>query len=218
MATYHFVSTWYLDGASVESVWAELMGSENWPSWWKYVDRVEELAPGDPDGLGRRQRVVFRTALPYDLGFDSEVTRVDPPRVLEIAASGELEGTGRWILFPTDRGTHVTYKWDVRTTKWWMNALAPIAAPAFRWNHDVLMREMADSLGRRLGAAVTFEGRPTRRVPGPARGHAGVPVPARAGLPVPALPAAAALSLAGLSLLVLLGKRVLRRRRAERRA
>jgi hypothetical protein len=33
-----------------------------------------------------------------------------------------------------------------------MNLAAPLARPAFTWNHDALMREAAQSLARRLDA------------------------------------------------------------------
>ena len=116
------------------------------------VHRVEELDPGDADGLGRRQQLEFTTRLPYRLGFDIRVRHLQPPTTLEAVATGELEGIGRWTLTPDDGGTLVRYTWDVRTTKWWMNLAAPLARPLFIWNHDALMREAAESLARRLDA------------------------------------------------------------------
>ena len=110
------------------------------------MDRVDELERGAADGVGRRQHLLFRTRLPYKVGFEVRATRVQPPLTLEADATGELEGTGRWMLTPDDGGTLVRYNWDVRTTRWWMNLLAPVARPAFRWNHDELMREGARAL------------------------------------------------------------------------
>jgi len=95
---------------------------------------------------------VFTTRLPYRLGFDIQVRHLQPPTTLEAVATGELEGVGRWTLTPDDGGTLVRYDWDVRTTRWWMNLAAPVARPAFTWNHDALMQEAAESLARRLDA------------------------------------------------------------------
>jgi len=166
MAGYHFVSTWQIQ-APVEQVWEEIYHAERWPTWWKYVVRVDELEPGAADGVGKRLRLVFRTRLPYTLGFDVNVTKVQPPSELDAQAVGELEGTGRWRLSSSDGGTLVRYTWDIRTTRWWMNLLAPVARPAFSWNHDELMRAGGESLARRLGAAlVTPEPQsPPRRPP-----------------------------------------------------
>jgi hypothetical protein len=46
-----------------------------------------------------------RTRLPYKVGFEVRATRVQPPSTLEADATGELEGTGRWMLTPDDGGT-----------------------------------------------------------------------------------------------------------------
>ncbi len=43
------------------------------------------------------------------------------------------------------------YEWNVKTTKAWMNLLAPIAGPVFRWNHDTIMRWGEEGLKMRLG-------------------------------------------------------------------
>ena len=83
-----------------------------------------------------------------------ETTRVVPHERLEGRASGELEGTGVWTFAETGGGTDVRYDWTVRTTKPWMNALAPFARPLFAWNHDVVMRWGAEGLARKLGARV----------------------------------------------------------------
>jgi len=164
MAEYHFVSTWQIQ-APIEQVWDEISHSERWPDWWKYVVGVEELEPGDADGVGKRQRLLFRTRLPYTLGFDVRVTHVQPPSELAAEATGELTGTGRWTLTPADGGTLVRYYWDIRTTKRWMNLLAPVARPVFKWNHDELMREGGDSLARRLGGDLVLPGTPVRPRP-----------------------------------------------------
>jgi uncharacterized membrane protein len=151
MAAYHYVTTWRIK-APIERVWEEILHLERWPSWWKYVVGVVELEPGAADGVDKRQRVLLRARLPsYTLGFDTRITRVQPPTALEAAATGGLEGTGRWALAPDDGGTLVRYTWDVRTTGWLMNLLAPVARPVFDWNHGQLMREGGQGLARRLG-------------------------------------------------------------------
>jgi len=155
MTEYHFVSIWQVE-APIERVWEEIYHAERWPDWWKYVIGVYELEPGGADGVGKRQRFLFRTRLPYTLGFEAILTRVQPPSKLDAEATGELEGTGRWTITSADDGTLVRYDWDVRTTKRWMKLLAPVARPVFNWNHDQLMREGGESLARRLGADLVF--------------------------------------------------------------
>jgi Polyketide cyclase / dehydrase and lipid transport len=155
MTDYHFVSNWRLQ-APIDQVWEEIFHTERWPSWWRYVHRVDQLDPGDADGLGKRQHLVFTTRLPYRLGFEIHVRRIQPPTILEADATGELEGVGRWTLGRDDGGTLVRYDWAVRTTRWWMNLAAPVARPVFAWNHDALMREAAQGLARRLDAELAL--------------------------------------------------------------
>jgi hypothetical protein len=161
MGEYHFVSIWRIK-APIEQVWEEISQADRWPSWWRYVADVDELEPGASDGVGKRLRLLFRTRLPYTLGFDVRLTCVQPPSKLEAEATGELEGIGRWTLTPASDGTVVRCNWDVRTTRWWMNLLAPAARPAFTWNHDQLMRAGGESLARRLGADLALPDTPSR--------------------------------------------------------
>ena len=58
---------------------------------------------------------------------------------------------GRWRLFEQDGVTAAIYEWNVRTTKAWMNALAPIARPIFKANHDWGMRNGATGIADLLG-------------------------------------------------------------------
>lgn len=151
MADYEFVTVWRVD-APIEAVWDAILHSERWPAWWEGVERVEELEPGDEQGVGSLRRYTWKSRLPYRLVFDMRTTRVERPVALEGAAGGELEGTGRWQLSQEDAVTTVRYEWKVRTTRPWMNVLAPIARPFFEWNHDIVMRQGGEGLARLLGA------------------------------------------------------------------
>lgn len=153
---YRFVTMWK-SGAPLEAVWNEIYHSERWPEWWKGVEEVVELRKGDDLGVGSVRRYTWKSALPYRLSFESETVRVEPMLLLEGIAMGELDGRGVWKLSSDGRYTTVRYDWQVRTSKAWMNLLAPIAEPLFKWNHDVIMGWGAKGLARRLGAAVTEE-------------------------------------------------------------
>ena len=130
-----------------------LADCEAWPQWWRGVERVEELAPGDQRRVGSAYRVTWRAPLvPYRVRFDFHVDLVEEPALMTGHARGAFEGTGRWRLFE-DRGVcAVTFDWEVTTTRAWMNALAPVARPLFASSHDVLMRRGGEDLARRLGA------------------------------------------------------------------
>ena len=149
MARYRFLTTWCLD-APIGPVFDAIHDSERWPEWWRGVESVQVLEPGGDDGVGQLTRFRWRSRLPYSLVFDMRTTRVERPHMMEGEAEGELAGHGRWRLYE-GQGTAVVYEWDVRTTSAWMNALAPLARPAFAWNHDVVMRRGAAGIARELG-------------------------------------------------------------------
>lgn len=157
MAEYAFVTLWWFD-APREAVWERIARPLEWPGWWRGVERVEEIEPGDGNGLGSLRRYTWKSRLPYRLVFDLRTTRVERPRLLEGTATGELEGTGRWTLREEDGGTSVRYDWVVRTTKPWMELLAPLARPLFEWNHDVVMRWGEEGLRHLLRRGTEPEG------------------------------------------------------------
>jgi len=147
---YSFLTTWILE-AERERVWDAIYDSEAWPGWWRGVERVVEVTPGDADGVGQLGHYTWRSKLPYELTFEMRTTRVERPRLLEGQAAGQLAGTGRWRLWEQDAVTAVTYEWNVATTKRWMYLLRPVARPAFEWNHDWVMRNGAEGIANLLG-------------------------------------------------------------------
>ncbi|MBA2331757.1 MAG: SRPBCC family protein [Actinobacteria bacterium] len=156
MARYSFLTTWGLD-ASLDDVWAAIYETEHWPEWWRGVKTAEQVGAGDHDGVGSIHRYVWRSRLPYNIAFTMRTTRVDRPYLLEGRAEGQLSGTGRWLLWSgAGDATAVTYEWKVETTVPWMNAVAPIGRPVFRWSHDHVMRNGGHGLAKLLGAKLFF--------------------------------------------------------------
>jgi uncharacterized protein YndB with AHSA1/START domain len=152
MAEYAFTTAWRL-AARREAVFDVLHDSERWPEWWRGLERVVKLEDGDPDGRGSLGRYTWRSLLGYRVEFDVRITAVERPRLLEGRATGELAGSGSWRLHEEEGRTTVVFEWRVRTTRRWMNALAPLARPVFRWNHDWIMRQGERGLRAQLSAA-----------------------------------------------------------------
>lgn len=150
VSDYEFLTVWRFD-APIEKVWDEIKYSERWNEWWKGVLRVVELKEGDADGLGSIRRSTWKSVLPYTLEFDSEIVRIEHLKLIEARAFGELDGSGLWQFFSEENGmTRVQYDWKVKTTKPWMNLIAPLARPFFRWNHNVIMGWGEEGLRQRL--------------------------------------------------------------------
>lgn len=150
MAEYRLSSCWRI-AAPLDEVYRTIRDSGDWPDWWPSVERVVDLEKGDDSGVGRVQCHVWKGPLPYRLAFELKVMRIEPLCALEAAVHGEVEGTGAWTFSTDGAFTNVRHDWQVRTTRRWMNALAPFARPLFEWNHAAVMRLGERSLARRLG-------------------------------------------------------------------
>ena len=150
MAEYRFLTTWLLE-TERQRVWDAIYDSERWPEWWSGVEEAEKLNEGDEAGVGQLGRYVWKAKLPYRVEFHIRTTRVERPHLLEGDATGELAGVGRWRLFESAGVTAVVYEWNVHTTKAWMNLLAPLARPAFKSNHDYVMRNGGEGIAKLLG-------------------------------------------------------------------
>jgi hypothetical protein len=151
VATYEFLTTWVLE-SRIDPVWEAIYDAERWPEWWRGVESVVELNPGGEDKVGSLAHHRWRSFLPYPVEFESLTTRVERPALIEGRASGELAGEGRWRLFERSGVTVVLYEWNVRTTRAWMNLLAPVGRPVFRRNHNWIMARGGEGIARRVGA------------------------------------------------------------------
>lgn len=146
---YEFVTIWRIR-APIEAVWEELVHPELWPTWWRGVQSVETIEHGENGGLGSIHRFRWKSRLPYVLTFQTRAVRLDPPRLLEVEATGELAGSGLWQLSSDGDVTVARYDWKVRATHPVMRFFAPVARPLFVWNHDLSMARGLEGLTKRL--------------------------------------------------------------------
>lgn len=151
LTRYYFRSSWTTthDPRDLYSALAEL---GRYPEWWREVRVAEEVG----DGVFRLE---CRSLLPYWLRFTSTRARADEDAgVLESTLAGDLEGYTRWVVRPAPGGAELVFEEDVVTNKRSLRVLAPVARPAFRLNHTLMMRNARRGLetymaGYRLGRA-----------------------------------------------------------------
>jgi hypothetical protein len=138
-AYYNFVTKWEFN-AALQDVWGIITNSIKWPVWWKGVLAVKEVESGDEIGINGVREYVWKSFLPYKLKFSMKLIERIEYQKLSAIAFGELEGTGTWIFEHKDGITYVTYLWDVKTNKLWMNYFAFILKPIFKYNHNIAMK------------------------------------------------------------------------------
>lgn len=155
-ARYHFLSS-YAMTSDREAVWTALSEVREWPSWWRWLRRIDVVREAtSEDGVGSIYRNHVRAPTGYGFVYTTEIAEVDRPRRIDVISSGDIVGRGRFLVSDgPSGGTDVSFAWLVETPKWWMNLLAPIARPAFTWNHDYLMTDFGRGLARASGGELT---------------------------------------------------------------
>lgn len=128
-----------------------MAGPRTYAAWWREFRDVVRL--NTLDGVGARVAVRVKAALPYHMCFELESTRYGPPGVAAVTVRGDLNGWMRWTLTPAPGGTRARFEEEVRTGRRLLAVLAPVARPAFAWNHPRMMRTGEAGLRRALSAA-----------------------------------------------------------------
>lgn len=116
-----------------------------WPRWWPGVV-ARRVEPRD-EHTGSRATLAFRSPLGYAVVVDLVVLAAEPPHRVRIAVDGDLRGTADVRLTagrptgggPAGTATTVDVLWRVATTRWWMNASAPLLHRAFAAAHARVM-------------------------------------------------------------------------------
>ncbi|MGH2701523.1 MAG: SRPBCC family protein [Actinomycetota bacterium] len=140
---YRFQSEWMLE-ASRERVFEALRDLEGYVAWWPEVKEVKRITEG-------RFEVVARATLPYELRFITSQSVLDESTgIIEAGLRGDLNGFSRWTLSQRNGHTVAVFDEEVHTGKRLLNVLAPVARPAFRYNHTLMMRHGQEGLRRLL--------------------------------------------------------------------
>ncbi|HRH51231.1 MAG TPA: SRPBCC family protein [Panacibacter sp.] len=148
---YSFITKWQIK-APVQRVWDAIYESTEWPQWWKGVLAVKIIEEGNANGVNGVREYTWKSALPYKLSFNMKLDERVELKRLHGKAFGELEGEGTWLFEQEGDICFVQYNWDVFTNKAWMNYLSFILKPAFKYNHNVVMRWGAEGLAKKLNA------------------------------------------------------------------
>jgi uncharacterized protein YndB with AHSA1/START domain len=147
---YHFITQWRFEG-TVADVY-ELIGDPfGYTRWWPtvYLD-VQQLEPGDANGIGRRFRFHTKGWLPYTLRWESRVTEIDRPNRLVIRATGDFDGRGIWTLKQEGGAVAVEFDWKLSAEKPLIRYLSFLFKPLFSANHRWAMAQGEKGLAQEL--------------------------------------------------------------------
>ncbi len=152
---YAFVTEWRVE-APRELVYEILKEGKEYPDWWPEVYLgATYYSSGNPNSVGDRVDFHTRGRLPYELHWTAEVLRHDRPHTIEIAATGDFVGNGKWTLSESMNGTDIRFDWVISAEKPVIRLLSPLLKPLFRWNHEWAMargyERLRDEIARRSG-------------------------------------------------------------------
>ncbi len=156
MVEFRLLTIWRFE-APLQVVYAAIHDSPRWPDWWPGVKTVELITRGNADGIHSVLRYRLHGHLPYRMTFMVRATRIEPGVSIEGTVQGDLAGIGRWRFYRQGGLCIVEYEWHVLCTRWWMSLMAPFARAMFIRNHNIVMRQGAEGLARRLGARLVSE-------------------------------------------------------------
>ncbi len=148
--SYHFVTVWRVAG-TIPEVQAVLGDGEALTRWWPavYLD-VVPVAAGDARGVGATAELFTTGWLPYTLRWTLRITEPMTDAGFALAASGDLQGTGRWAFVQDGPEVEITYDWRVAATKPLLARLSWLLRPAFAANHRWAMARGEQSLALEL--------------------------------------------------------------------
>lgn len=184
---YHFITHWRVKG-TVEEVSDILGDAPALARWWPSVYlNVQELEPGNEQGVGKVVSLYTKGWLPYTLRWQFRVTESREPYGFSLDAWGDFVGRGVWTFEQAGQWVNITYDWLVLADKPLLRYLSFLLKPIFAANHHWAMARGEESLRLEL-----------------ARRHAATP-DAHALIPAPPGPTTASTYIAVLCIIVLVG-------------
>jgi hypothetical protein len=163
---YHFITHWRVRGTVQEAT--DLMeDARDLVRWWPsvYLD-VQEIEPGDEDGVGRVIDLYTKGWLPYTLRWQFRVAEVVRGHSITLEAKGDFVGRGIWTFEQDGEWVNITYDWHVHADKPLLRSLSALLKPIFAANHRWAMEKGEESLRLELARrAATAEER--ARIPPP---------------------------------------------------
>jgi hypothetical protein len=166
-AAYHFITEWRVTG-TVDEVKSVLSDGESLARWWPSVYlSVRQTDQGGADDVGRTLELHTKGWLPYTLRWTLTVTEPMTDTGFALAATGDLEGTGRWTFEQRGAEVLVTYDWRVQAAKPLLRRLSWLLRPAFAGNHRWAMTQGERSLQLEMDRRRAPDERARRAIPEP---------------------------------------------------
>jgi hypothetical protein len=164
---YHFMTHWRVQGTARE-VFEIIADAPDLTRWWPavYLD-VQQVQPGDSQGVGKVVSLYTKGWLPYTLRWQFRVTEATPPYGFSLEAWGDFVGRGIWTFEQASEWLNITYDWRIRADKPLLRSLSFIFKPIFAANHRWAMAKGEESLRLELARRRARTAEERARIPAP---------------------------------------------------
>jgi hypothetical protein len=143
---FRFDRTWQF-GLPPEQLWGVLGQTNEFPHWWTWLREFD--APGIRTGA--LAHLVIQAPLPYALHLEVYVERAERPSLVDTRVRGDLDGSARLEIEPTDGGAGSAARlvWDLDVRDRMLRQVARVSRPLMVWAHDRVVATGVEQFRRR---------------------------------------------------------------------
>jgi carbon monoxide dehydrogenase subunit G len=136
------------------ALWATIEDAEAFEGWWPWLR--EFRIDGGSLKTGSVMHGVVVPPVPYRMRVDVELVRCQRPSLIDAVVGGDLRGTAKLRLRPSDdgTGTRANVAWRVEMMQRAMRIASRVAHPLLVKAHDVVVEVTVAGFRRHLAANV----------------------------------------------------------------
>ena len=129
-------------------LWRAMQEVDQFETWWSWLEEFK--VEGGPLARGSVLHGVVAPPVPYRMRIRVELTECEPPRRIDAAVHGDLEGDARLEIRSSGAGSQVDVAWTVEMMQRPMRMASRFAHPLLQWGHDVVVAMTVAGFRRRL--------------------------------------------------------------------
>jgi hypothetical protein len=100
--------------------------------WWPWLRRFDAAALTTGDVWA----ATVQPPLPYRLSFELHLLEVEPPHLVAVDVTGDIEGEARLEVSAVPAGSELHFRSQLAPTSTVLRAIATVAGPVARYGHE----------------------------------------------------------------------------------
>ena len=131
-------------------MWERMEHLDQFEDWWPWLQEYRLEGGGLVAGSVLHGVVV--PPLPYRMRIRVELTRCEPPGVIDARIGGDLKGEARVRIRPDGACSRVEVAWTVEMMQRPMRLASRFGRPLLQWGHDKVVESAVGGFRRRITA------------------------------------------------------------------